>query len=504
MNNIFKVEELTLLKGNTAILSELHTLIKKYISDKGFSDEILHGWPMSSEEPLIDQQYERQYAIMAEDEILSNQNWKRKIMESGGALALWDEACMDVFGVESKYIKKYCYIREHEYAMKGLLLQFHEKEVDSALNKIIEEIFSNIIKESAEHILTKIENAITKAFPEKEKDILSCKTKEAVKSFLIREIVKTKSSKDLAGIYRFFPYNTFWNNLSNQFFGIEFFGIEFTELRKFKGEYDKYLELNKTAKQVPSDMLSALKLALGEKIQVHAAPRKSTHTEQSLNLENKMIEIFLKVNDRDKIKFIESIDKRMTSKGLWGDVLKEATGFWGRRSVSSEMNNTHIRVEDAFRIFWRILCLCDHYIDLGTKPCTSCEDVVKTDNSKLPRPSRWEEKREGPKLTETLSEDKQSSDSLISKKKLSNKKMNCPYCDAKLPYILCLNCGGETPEKSRYCCWCRNPIKVKEREIDTSERILCSDGSCIGIINQEGICNVCKKPFSGEGLKSNF
>jgi hypothetical protein len=33
---------------------------------------------------------------------------------------------------------------------------------------------------------------------------------------------------------------------------------------------------------------------------------------------------------------------------------------------------------------------------------------------------------------------------------------------------------------------------------DFSERILCSDGSCIGVINEKGICNECGKPYSGE------
>jgi hypothetical protein len=86
---------------------------------------------------------------------------------------------------------------------------------------------------------------------------------------------------------------------------------------------------------------------------------------------------------------------------------------------------------------------------------------------------------------------------LDTRHRIINKKMDCPHCDQKLPHIICLECGGEIPENSRYCCWCRNPIKVKHQEIDVSQRILCSDGSCIGIINEEGICNICKKPYSG-------
>jgi hypothetical protein len=31
-----------------------------------------------------------------------------------------------------------------------------------------------------------------------------------------------------------------------------------------------------------------------------------------------------------------------------------------------------------------------------------------------------------------------------------------------------------------------------------SERILCSDGNCVGIINKNGICNICGKPLANK------
>lgn len=34
----------------------------------------------------------------------------------------------------------------------------------------------------------------------------------------------------------------------------------------------------------------------------------------------------------------------------------------------------------------------------------------------------------------------------------------------------------------------------EEGETDYSNRILCSDGNCIGVINEHGVCNVCGKP----------
>jgi hypothetical protein len=76
--------------------------------------------------------------------------------------------------------------------------------------------------------------------------------------------------------------------------------------------------------------------------------------------------------------------------------------------------------------------------------------------------------------------------------------MNCLHCNEPLPFILCSECQGEIPEGSLYCCWCGHPQKREEVEVNFSERKLCSDGNCIGIINEQGVCNVCGKPYTGE------
>jgi hypothetical protein len=78
--------------------------------------------------------------------------------------------------------------------------------------------------------------------------------------------------------------------------------------------------------------------------------------------------------------------------------------------------------------------------------------------------------------------------------------MKCPRCDETLPFDLCPDCSGEIPEKSLYCCWCGHPIQriQREEETDFSERKLCSDGNCIGVINEQGRCNICGKPYTGE------
>jgi hypothetical protein len=85
--------------------------------------------------------------------------------------------------------------------------------------------------------------------------------------------------------------------------------------------------------------------------------------------------------------------------------------------------------------------------------------------------------------------------------------MKCPHCGEALPSALCPECGEETPEKSRYCCGCGRPVKAEDMKVvkemksgedSFSERVLCSDGNCIGIINEKGVCNICGKPFAGQ------
>jgi hypothetical protein len=79
--------------------------------------------------------------------------------------------------------------------------------------------------------------------------------------------------------------------------------------------------------------------------------------------------------------------------------------------------------------------------------------------------------------------------------------MECPHCHQALPYLLCPECGAETPEGSSYCMKCGRPVERKReetKETDFSERRLCSDGTCIGVVNETGVCNICGRPYSGE------
>jgi len=73
--------------------------------------------------------------------------------------------------------------------------------------------------------------------------------------------------------------------------------------------------------------------------------------------------------------------------------------------------------------------------------------------------------------------------------------MKCPKCDFQIPGIVCEACGEETPEESLYCYKCGAEIDVEqEGSFDLESRILCSDETCIGVINEKGFCGVCGKP----------
>jgi hypothetical protein len=76
--------------------------------------------------------------------------------------------------------------------------------------------------------------------------------------------------------------------------------------------------------------------------------------------------------------------------------------------------------------------------------------------------------------------------------------MKCPHCDVEIRGIICMACGEETPPGSLYCYKCGAEIELdEEASFDMDSRILCSDESCTGVINEEGVCGVCGKPYPG-------
>lgn len=79
-----------------------------------------------------------------------------------------------------------------------------------------------------------------------------------------------------------------------------------------------------------------------------------------------------------------------------------------------------------------------------------------------------------------------------------NGGIRCPKCDYEFPTSICESCGAENLGDSSYCCQCGMELVKEETSIDWKDRRLCSDGNCIGVINEKGICNVCGKPYTGE------
>ena len=76
--------------------------------------------------------------------------------------------------------------------------------------------------------------------------------------------------------------------------------------------------------------------------------------------------------------------------------------------------------------------------------------------------------------------------------------IRCPKCDYKFPTSICHSCGAGNLPESSYCCHCGEELVIEETSVDWKNRRLCSDGNCIGVINEQGVCNICGKPYTGE------
>ena len=84
--------------------------------------------------------------------------------------------------------------------------------------------------------------------------------------------------------------------------------------------------------------------------------------------------------------------------------------------------------------------------------------------------------------------------------------MKCPHCGQNLAAGKCASCGSEIFEESLFCHRCGSklekleakPKTVEGEQLDFSQRILCSDGTCIGVVNEKGVCKVCGKPYTGD------
>ena len=78
--------------------------------------------------------------------------------------------------------------------------------------------------------------------------------------------------------------------------------------------------------------------------------------------------------------------------------------------------------------------------------------------------------------------------------------MECPHCHEEIPGTECPQCETIVPVGSRFCMQCGNVLvdgakddTENESDFDLEDRILCSDGTCTGIII-DGKCSECGKP----------
>jgi hypothetical protein len=72
--------------------------------------------------------------------------------------------------------------------------------------------------------------------------------------------------------------------------------------------------------------------------------------------------------------------------------------------------------------------------------------------------------------------------------------MKCPNCDVEIGGVSCESCGSETPQGSLFCYKCGAEVPEEEDGLDFESRVLCSDETCTGVINESGVCGVCGKP----------
>ncbi len=94
--------------------------------------------------------------------------------------------------------------------------------------------------------------------------------------------------------------------------------------------------------------------------------------------------------------------------------------------------------------------------------------------------------------------------------------MRCEKCEQDVETCVCEGCGQTVSRLGPFCYFCGRGFEGQASwngagdtagpsggsgadEIDFSARVLCSDGACIGVINDRGVCKVCGKPYDPEG-----
>jgi len=89
----------------------------------------------------------------------------------------------------------------------------------------------------------------------------------------------------------------------------------------------------------------------------------------------------------------------------------------------------------------------------------------------------------------------------------------CEVCGHETEGLVCAACQGENLTVAKFCCHCgerlfdpaaqgRSSAKPSDDPYDLDNRVLCSDESCIGIINEDGVCTECGRPLERQAEQS--
>lgn len=77
--------------------------------------------------------------------------------------------------------------------------------------------------------------------------------------------------------------------------------------------------------------------------------------------------------------------------------------------------------------------------------------------------------------------------------------IKCPECEHEITGKECPACSKDTPPEGIYCMYCGERLEndsdeasYEDDDFDFENRVLCSDGSCTGIII-DGKCSECGK-----------
>jgi hypothetical protein len=84
--------------------------------------------------------------------------------------------------------------------------------------------------------------------------------------------------------------------------------------------------------------------------------------------------------------------------------------------------------------------------------------------------------------------------------------MLCEQCRKEVETTTCGQCDSVVLKLGPFCYSCGNELdkvqstnrEIETEDVDFSSRILCSDGACIGVVDEKGICKVCGKPYKPE------